>query len=152
MATDSGKIHNGAMLQLAGNGGTPWNDGTANFAFILLTEAYTFDAADTEYSHVSANEVVDVDYAPIAVASRTLTQSTTKTQFSSNHADFGTNVTISAKWLVCIAGNAASLGATDKIIFSLDLDNTSSSATIDKSNDAFIVRPNQSTGWFYLEQ
>lgn len=150
MPVGSPQIHNDSLYELMLSTGTQWDAGP--FAFALLSSAYTQDDADTEWGDVSANEITDTDYAQVAASSLSLVQSGNKVQLSSGNASFGTSVTIEAKFLVCVAGTAGALNSTDKIIYTVDLDTTTSGSTIAVTGGPFIIRQSQTTGWFEIGQ
>lgn len=150
MPLGSAQIHNDSLNELLTEAGTQWDTGT--FAFALLDATYAQDDTDTDWSDVSADEVTDPDYAQVAASGVSLVQSGNTVQFTTDNVSFGTNVTIEAKFLVCVAGTAGALAGTDKIIFTVDLDTTSSSSTISVTSGVFILRASPTTGWFEIGQ
>ena len=155
MPVGTPKIQNDALNALLATGtGISWDDGGTNFAFALLDENYSRDAADTDWGDVSADEVDTgsfPDYAQIACTGRSVVYTGGAAQLHSDRADFGEDVTIDAKWLVCVKGSAGSLAAGAKIIFVVDLDNTSGSAVYSISNGDFAVR-SHANGWIDIKQ
>ena len=150
MALGQAQIHDEALAHLLSSTGAQWDDGTANFAFILLDNAYTPSDVHNDYQDVSANECTDVDYAAIACGTRAFVQSGADTYLDSADADYGSAVTIAARYLMCIQGNYASLGATDKIIFRVDLDDGGSANVSSTSSTFKITAP--TNGWLKLNQ
>lgn len=150
MATGTTQLHNQAINHLTDTAGKQWNDGTSDFAFILLTDGYTPADADLTYGDISGNECADADYAQQAASTRQITRSGGTTYFDSDPANFGTNVTIAARYLVCVAGTAGSLNSGDVVLFRVDL-NDGGTGNVDSQNSDFRVDPD-TNGWFSIAQ
>lgn len=151
MAVDAARMHDGAIQYLLQNSaGKRWDDSAATFAFILVTNAYTPSNAHSTYSQLSANECADSGYVRQAVASRALSTTGAYTYLQAAAANFGSNVTLAARYLVCIAGTAGSLQTTDRIIFRQDL-NQGGSANVSSSNSNFSVSQ-PTSGWLSINQ
>jgi len=116
---------------ILGDADRQWDDAAAGSCmFILADNTYAFDATDTTAADLSG--VISAgDGAPINVTTPTIDDATTagSTYIDSDDADWGTPVTITAKWIICVqpvvAGTYAS---TAKLLWAFDLDNTSGSA------------------------
>ncbi len=141
---------------MAGEAERQWTDASAgNHVFYLAKGSYTPSAAHTTVANLG---VADVDYIatgegmPIIVATPTLDDTTTPgtTYWNSADANFGSNVTISAKFLICAQPVAASgtpvSDATDKLLWYCDLDNTTTSTEVSSSGSTFNVAP-ATNGW-----
>jgi len=113
-----------------------WADIT-NVAAVLLAAAYTPDtAAHTDYSDVSANEVddaVQTDYAPVAVTGRSVSLTSDEIRYTCSKIDFGSTVSLEGQYIGIIAGDAASLNATDKLLGYIDLGEAKSSTNAEFS-------------------
>lgn len=150
MTVGTTQLYDVGILNLLANAQAKWDNGAANYAFILLDNAYTPSDAHASYSAVSANECGDADYAPIAVGSRTLTNTSGTIYADSADANFGSSVTIAARYLVCVAGNPASLQAADPLVFYQDL-RTEDDGNVASTNSNFVVSA-PTNGWFSLAQ
>lgn len=132
-----------------------WEAG--NHAFVLVNKTYTPSDTHTAYSNISANVIApsgtQSQGAPIAVGAKAVNRSGAQAQLDSNDADWGTSATITAKYLVCVRGNASSLplNATDRLVFWLDLDTTSSTSSVSSNNSTFKVAP-PTAGWLTAQQ
>lgn len=103
---------------------------------ILLGNGYTPDLAHDTYSDVSAQEIGDVDYNPVALSGKSVAVVTTDDiLYDCDDISFGTDVTIGARYLAIVKGSAASPQAADPLIFYNDF------GSVRSSTDAqFIVR------------
>lgn len=123
---------NGMEDTILGDADRQWDDATAgSLMFILVDNSYAFDATD-----VTAADLTGVisagDGAPINVTTPTIDKTTTpgSTYLDSNDADWGTPVTITAKWLICVQPvTAGTYASTAKLLWALDLDDTNGTAS-----------------------
>lgn len=151
MTVGATQLYDNGMTELSSNSTPQWDDATANsFAFILLDNSYTPSDAHDTYSDVSAHICTDGDYGALDVTSRTVTQVGKECQYDSADADFGAAVTISARYLVCLAGNNGALSGTDKLIWYKDL-NSGGSANVASTAAPFKIQ-GPSDGWFDTQQ
>ena len=122
-----------------------WDDPTADsFAWVLLTDAYVPSDAHDTYSDISANEVTDADYAAKEVTGRVINTVGANNWLDSADAIFGPNVTIEAKYLVCVQGDKDSLVAGDELVFYIDL--RTEGGTVSSTNSDFTVQ-GPANGW-----
>lgn len=114
--------------------------------FMLAKETYTPLATHTTVANIGTAGVHYIttgsDGEPIAAASRTLDASTTPgtTYFKSANADFGSNKTISAKYLIAILPITANVFAsTAKLLWYVDLNDATTSSVVQSAASDFIV-------------
>lgn len=107
---------------------------------ILLGSGYTRDvAAHSTYSDVSAQEIADADYTAQVVGSIAFSESAGTVTADSADISFGSAVTIEAKWAVFVQRAGVSLAAGDLLVGSVDLDDTSGTATVSSTSSTFSV-------------
>jgi len=109
------------------------------FTAVLLDAAHTWDAADSVWSDVSANEIADGDYAQIAVSGMTVAQIANGAKVDCNDFNFGATVTIEGKWLYLVKGTPGALAPGDTILGGQDLDDTGAAATQSSTSGTFSV-------------
>jgi len=125
---------------ILGDGDRQWDDATAGSCmFILADNTYAFDATDTTAAALSG--VISAgDGAPINVTTPAIDDTTTpgSTYIDSADADWGTPVTITAKWIICVQPvTAGTYASTAKLLWGFDLDNSSGSASKTVTADEF---------------
>lgn len=147
MALAELQFHNTALTTLFSDATPQWDDDDADFAWALLGSGYTQSDTDTTWGDISANEITDTDYAQQAVTTRSVSNNAGEAQFSSDAADFGSNVSIEAKYLALVQGTAGSLAAGDKVIGTIDLDDSSGTATVFSANGEFKITPHANGFW-----
>jgi len=143
-------------LPFAGGGASAyrqWDDTTTgSLMFCLATEGYTPNAAHTTTNDLGANIVTD-DGAPIVVATPTIDAATTPgtTYYNSDSADFGTSVSITAKYLICVQPVTANTfsSTTSKLLWYVDLNTLNGTATVSSTASEFKVDP-ATNGWFKM--
>ncbi len=123
-----------------------WDDATAgNIMFVLAKASYTPSAAHTTVANIG---IADVDYiatgdgAPIAATTLDVDATTTPgtTYYDSDAANFGANVTISAKYLIAVQPvTAGTFASTAKLLWYVDLDTTSTSSEVSSTASTFSV-------------
>jgi len=135
----------------------PWDAPDAGaFMFVLASSAYTPVFTHNDMTDVTG-EIVAGDGAPIDVANRSITVSgsPTRTRYNSDDANFGTSVTVTAKYLLCV--KPATPGsfvndATTELVWYVDLEvaspNPGDPASV--SSDFRINQPTE--GWFTAHQ
>lgn len=128
-----------------------WDDATAGSCmFILADNTYTPNA-----THTTAASLLGIitagDGAPINVSAPAIDATTFpgSTFLNSGAANFGVAVTITAKYLICVqpVTAAAFLGTTDKLLWYVDLDDTSTTASKASTASDFSINP-PVNGWF----
>lgn len=151
MAVGAVQVYDGGLAKLLNDAEAQW-DSSATFQFALLLTGYT--PADTHalWSDVSANVCVDGDYGAQLVTSRTVSDSGNPIYLDSADAIFGPNVTISARYLVCVQTASAvegTLAGTDKLIFYQDLN--TGGGNISSTNSNFTITA-PTNGWLSIGQ
>jgi hypothetical protein len=135
---------------LAGDAFNQWDSGTAtHFAFLLARSSYTPVRTHTTVADLGTagtNWINAGDGSPIQVPSRSIENVSGATQFRAGNANFGSSVTVSAKYLVCVAGNSASIGSGDRLIFWQDLRTEGGEAT-SSSSDFNVQAPANNIWW-----
>jgi hypothetical protein len=112
MSAGNFTLYDNAKLLLL-NGGL--NMASDTLAAVLLTSDYTPSAAHSTWADVSADECADADYAEKAVSGESVTAASGTVTVDTDDISFGSNVTITAKYLVLVKGTAGSL-ATDAVL------------------------------------
>jgi hypothetical protein len=130
MAAGTVEKYNNFEKYLFDTGSRQWNDATTGSnMFCLCTSAYT--PADTHaLTSDLAGLITSGDGAPINVVSPVINETAVPgfTYYDSDDADFGSAVTITAKWLVCVQPVTAGTfsATTSRLLWRVDL-NTSGS-------------------------
>ena len=88
---------------------------------VLLVGAHTPTQNKALYSDISANEIADAGYVRQALTGAAIAASGKQRQFTSNPISFGSNVTLTAKYMYILRGTAASPVASDPILGWIDL-------------------------------
>jgi hypothetical protein len=135
MAAGNFTLYNNAKLLLL-NG--TLNMASAAVTAALVTSTYTPAATDTNWSAASANEVTGGNYVEQALASETVTQASGTVTVDCADIAFGSNTTITAKYLVLIAGTAGSLTGTSQLIGYCDLN--TGGGSVSSTAGAFTVQ------------
>src|SRR5574343_619400 len=145
--------YNQLEKQLFDTANRQWNDAaTGNIMFCLVTNGYTPSATHTTTANLGANLISSGDGAArIAATGLTIDNTTTPgtTYYDSADVTWGSSVTITAKYLVCVQPVTANTfdSSTSKLLFYVDLDTTSSSASVSASATPFtVIAP--ANGWF----
>ena len=130
--------------------GTDWDSVAAgSFMFILVGNLYTPDV-----THTVTGDLTDIitagDGAPINVPTPAIDiLSVPGTTFlSSGSANFGTTVTITTKFLICINPLAAATfsATTSKLLWYVDLDDATGTAERSSTNSDFVINT-PANGW-----
>ena len=129
-------------------------DGTINWATathvaaILCTSTYDPLLTHATYDDIT-NEVATGeghDYEPKAVTTRTTTRNADEVEFGSDPVNFGDPVSITAQYLVLVAGDPANLLTTDPVIGYVDFGESKASTAA-----AFTYTP-AVNGWFRISR
>ena len=136
---------------IGGDANRQWDDSTAgNVMFYLADGAVTPGATDTTIDDIGiygTNTITAGDGAPIAATALAITPSGGTTYYDSAAANFGASVTISAKWLIATLPVAANTPAsTAKLLWFVDLDDTSGTAEVSSTASTFSIAPT-TNGW-----
>ena len=128
-----------------------WDDSTTgSLMFCLADETYTPSATHTTTNDVSTALITTGDGVAIAVANPSIDAATTPgtTYYDSDDANWGSSVTITAKYLICVQPTSANTfsGTTDKLLWYVDLNTASSGSTVSSTSSDFIVQA-PTNGW-----
>ena len=128
-----------------------WDNATAgNIMFGLVTNGYTPSAAHTTAGDLSTNIITVGDGLPIAATSLAVNVNAGVTWMTSADAAFGNPVSITAKYLVCMQPvTAGTYASTAKLLWYVDLDNSSGSASITSTASEFTVHV-PTNGWISI--
>ena len=143
MAVGTVTKYNGFEKQIAADANRQWDDATAgNIMFCLASEAYTPSATHSTTADVTG-VITSGDGAPIAATALAIDNTTTagSTYYDSADANFGTTVTITAKYLIAVMPVTAGTfdAATSKLLFYADLNTASGSATVSSTASDFLI-------------
>lgn len=118
----------------------------ANFAAVLLGDSYTPDLSTHSTYGDLTDEITDTDYSPVAVANRAVTlEGDGSISYTSDPVSFGTDVSISARYMVFVNGDPSNLQAGDAILSLHDFEEVKSS-----TNSEFSIQ--QDGSWFSLSE
>lgn len=107
---------------------------------ILLAGAHTPTQIKALYSDISANEIADAGYVRQALSGAAISASGKQRYFTSNAVNFGSAVTLTAKYLYILKGTAASPSGTDPILGWIDLNEVGGDITaITKANPGSVT-------------
>ncbi len=128
-----------------------WNDATAgNIMFCLCGNGYTPAATHDETADL-ADLITSGDGAPIAATALAIDNTTTAgtTYYDSADANFGSAVTILAKYLICVQPVTANTfsATTSKLLWYVNLDTTNGTAEVSSTASDFVVYA-PANGWF----
>lgn len=119
---------------------------TDTIVAVLLGSGYTPAATHSTWNDVSAQHVTGTNYAPVALANKTSVNTSGTILWDCDDIDFGSNVTVTAKYVAIVKRVGGSLTSTDQLIGYCDLDNASGTATVSSTNSVFKV--NTTNGLF----
>ena len=150
MAVGTVTKYNGFEKQISADANRQWDDATAgNIMFCLVSAAYTPSATHSTTADVTG-VITAGDGAPIAATALAIDNTTTagSTYYDSADANFGTTVTITAKYLIAVMPVTAGTfdAATSKLLFYVDLNTASGSATVSSTASDFLVYA-PTNGW-----
>jgi len=137
---------------LFGTAGRQWDDATAgSLMWCLADETYTPSAAHTTTNDIGAALKTSGDGAPVNLTTPAIDKTTTAgtTYYDADDADFGSSVTITEKYLICVQPVTAGTfsATTSKLLFYIDLNTASGSSTVSSVASIFkIFAP--TNGWF----
>ena len=155
MAVGNVILYDGAT-ELFKSSSRQWDDpATGNIMFILANHTYTPNISHATVANVSYY-IPSGDGAPINATSLAMNTQTGVNAgdiyCTSDAANFGSSVTITAKYLICVQPvTAGTLASTSKLIFYVDLDTTSSSTDVSTTAGQFTIIPSAS-GWFKIDK
>lgn len=153
MAIGTVTKYNQLEKQIFADANRQWDDsGTGNIMFCLVSNGYTPSATHTTTADLGANLISTGDGATRVAATGLAIDNTTTvgtTYYDSADVTWGSSVTITAKYLVCVQPVTANTfdASTSKLLFYVDLDNASGSATVSSTASTFTVFA-PTNGWF----
>lgn len=148
MAVGNFTLYNAGKEALLTDNGTPVTWATDTIVAVLLGSGYTPAATHVTWSEVSAQHVTGTNYAPVALSNKTSARSGGTILWDCDDINFGSSVTVTAKYIAIVKRAGGSLTGTDQLLGYCDLDNTSGSATVSSTNSTFQV--NTTSGLFDL--
>ena len=105
---------------------------------VLLGAGYTPALTHTVYSDMSANVIADAGYAPVVLTGKTSTMTSGTILWDCADISFGTNVSLTAKYVAIVKRTGGSLTGTDRLIGYCDL-NVGAGLTVRSTNSTFQV-------------
>ncbi len=117
-----------------------------NVAAVLCESDYGPSLTHSTYADLTHEVDDEGDYDPQKVDNRSIARVDDEVQFDSDPVNYGIDVTISAQYLVLVAGDPADLEGTDKLIGYVDFGETKSSTSA-----PFTFTPADS-GWFRVSR
>lgn len=154
MAVGTVTPYNQLETVLFGTSGRQWDDATpGNIMFVLAKYTYTpavTHATLADVGTAGVGYITSGDGAPLSAESLALDAATTPgtTYYASNDADFGTSVTITAKYLLAVQPvSAGVIASTSKLLWYVDLDDNTTSSSITTAATSFNVAM-PTNGWF----
>ena len=132
MAAGSFTFYNSGKLKIADNAIDLDGD---TFIALMTTSSYTPNAATQSNLTDITNEVTDSDYARQTLTSVTVTESGGTVKFDAADISFGSNVTITSKYLVLFSSTAS-----NALLAYVDLD--TGGGSVSSSNSTFQVTIN----------
>lgn len=152
MSVGQVQLYNQCLQRLTLDAGTQWDAAAStSFAYVLAKSTYT--PADT-HTTVSDLGVADTDWIqtgdgnPIVVPTRSITESSGAIRFLAGNANYGSSVTITAKYLVCVEGDEAGIVSGDNLLWYQDLSQEGGSAQSSASD--FVVQAPSGNIWFQI--
>lgn len=109
---------------------------------VLLGTGYTPALTHTVYSDMSANVIADAGYAPVVLTGKTSTMTSGTILWDCADISFGTNVSLTAKYVAIVKRAAGALAGTDRLIGYCDL-NVGAGLTVSSTNSTFQVSTSQ---------
>lgn len=113
---------------------------------VLLGNGYTPAATHSTWADVSAQHVTGTNYAPVALTGKTSANTSGTILWDCADINFGSNVTVTAKYVAIFKRAGGALTSTDQYIGYCDLENASGTATVSSTNSTFQV--NTTNGLF----
>lgn len=129
---------------LTNDGKLNWLNGaidpdTDTIVGVLVDNAHTPSLEnDNLYSDISVNECADGDYAPVVLSGVALTRSGGTVKLDANAVNYGSAVTIAARYIYIVRRAGGTLVAGDLILGYMDLNDGGSSNVSSTSSD-FVV-------------
>jgi len=116
-------------------------DGTFDWAndnhYVILTIAHTVAATDTTRADITADEVLDGDYARQDVAGESAIQTSGTVNCDATDVAFGPSVTITARRAHILQGTVAGSAAGDLLVGHVELD---TAGDVSSTNGDFTIQ------------
>ena len=112
---------------------------TDTIVAVLLGNGYTPAATHSTYADISAQVIADAGYAPVVLTGKTSVNTAGTILWDCADISFGTNVSLTAKYVVFVKRAGGSLTGTDQLIGYCNLNTTSGTATVSSTNSVFAV-------------
>jgi hypothetical protein len=112
---------------------------TDTIVAVLLGNGYTPAATHSTYADISAHVIADAGYAPVVLTGKTSVNTAGTILWDCADISFGTNVSLTAKYVVFVKRAGGSLTGTDQLIGYCNLNTTSGTATVSSTNSVFAV-------------
>ena len=119
---------------------------TDTIVAVLLGAAYTPAATHSTWADVSAQHVTGTNYTPVTLTNKTSTRTGGVILWDCDDLNFGSNVTVAAKYVAIVRRTGGALTTNDQLIGYCDLNTTSGTATVSSTNSTFQV--NTTSGLF----
>lgn len=116
---------------------------------VLLSNTYTPALTHSTFADISATQISDVGYAPVALTGKSSVRASGVITFDCDNISYGSSVTIAAKYLVVVKRAAGALASTDQLIGYIDLNTDSTSAVASSTTASFAI--NTPTGLFDVQ-
>ncbi len=100
---------------------------------------------DDAYSDISGNECADGDYAPVVLSGKSVTRTGGSIKIDAAQVDYGSAVSIAARYIYLVRRAGGSLAAGDLIMGYMDL-NDGGAANVSSTNSDFKVDWSASNG------
>jgi hypothetical protein len=125
-----------------------WTTASAYYAVLATTTESPNRATQVDYEDI-LQECADAGYDQVALASCTCAVSGTDVKFDCAKITFGSDVSLTARYLYILKGTAASPANADEIIGHVDLDG---SGNISSVSAEFSFDPDATNGLFLVNQ
>jgi len=153
MAVGAFQLFNTWGDQILQDADTQWDaTGTTLFAWLLAKSTAAIvdtDSTVTDLGVAGTDWINAGDGAPIDVITRSITFAAGDQEFKAGDAVFGPSVTITARWIVLVQGNAAAIVGGDGLIGYQLLDDTP--ADVSSTNSDFTVTAPASNIWWQVD-
>ena len=138
MAAGTFQLYNTGKENLLTDNANHINWATDTIVAVLLTVGYTPSAAHSTYANISANICADVGYAPVVLTGKTSALTADKILWDCADISFGTNVSLTAKYVAIVKRAGGALAGTDQLIGYGDL-NVGAGLSASSTNSTFQV-------------
>lgn len=139
MAAGSFTLYNTGKEALLADNANQINWASDTIVAILLGTGYTPANTHSTYADVSASEIADVGYAPVVLTGKTSVNTAGTILWDCADISFGTNVSLSAKYVVLVKRAGGALAGTDQLIGRCDLNTANGTAVVSSTNSTFAI-------------